>query len=417
MSQNNTQPKNRQSFGQRNSIPRRTPRRAAFLEGLRTGSVEADTTAVSASDAGSKDHIAWFDYAKGICIVLVVMMHSTLGVEKLYGSEGFMHYVISFAKPFRMPDFFFLSALFLPMAMPRNWRHYLDKKVAHFAYFYLIWLVILVVFKAVGKHEFTVPLLWAHFRDAITGPYPALWFIYVLPLFFVVTKALDRLPGWLLLAGAVVLKLAPVHIGWRAVDDYAAHYYVFFVAGYLLSPHIFRLAEYARKHVPLTLLVVSTWALINGALAFSPSPIAGWPTLASLPVVSIVLGLAGAITITAFASLLSLFDVARFIRFCGRNSIVLYLSFTIPMMVTRIILHKTQLITDPGFAALVTWLVAVTMPLGVYLVLRHTPLKFLYVRPSWFGIRYTPNRKVEAGGQGAAVPAPSRGVSLGAPAE
>jgi uncharacterized membrane protein YcfT len=29
--------------------------------------------------------IDWVDYAKGICIVLVVMMHSTLGVEKAPG--------------------------------------------------------------------------------------------------------------------------------------------------------------------------------------------------------------------------------------------------------------------------------------------------------------------------------------------
>lgn len=28
------------------------------------------------------DRVAWVDYAKGFCIIMVVMMHSTLGVEK-----------------------------------------------------------------------------------------------------------------------------------------------------------------------------------------------------------------------------------------------------------------------------------------------------------------------------------------------
>jgi hypothetical protein len=35
--------------------------------------------------------VDWVDYAKGICIVMVVMMHSVLGVELAAGQTGFMH--------------------------------------------------------------------------------------------------------------------------------------------------------------------------------------------------------------------------------------------------------------------------------------------------------------------------------------
>ena len=35
--------------------------------------------------------VDWVDYAKGFCIVMVVMMHSTLGVEQAAGREGWMH--------------------------------------------------------------------------------------------------------------------------------------------------------------------------------------------------------------------------------------------------------------------------------------------------------------------------------------
>ena len=336
----------------------------------------------------SKNHIAWFDYAKGICIILVVMMHSVLGVEKLYGAEGFMHYIVAFAKPFRMPDFFFLSALFLPMAMPRTWRHYLDKKVVHFAYFYVIWLAILMVFKAAGKGQLSFETLWPQLQDAIINPYPTLWFIDILPLFFVVTKLLNRVPGWLLFLSAALLQISVIHTGWRAIDEFAVHYYVFFIAGYLLSPHVFELAKKARENVPITMMTIGLWAIINGILAFTKSPFPGWDTLASLPVISIVLGLAGAVAVTMSAALLSMFDTARFIRFCGRNSIMLYLSFTIPMAVTRLVIHKLHLVEDPGMAALITWLVAVTTPLLVYLVLRRTPLRYLYIRPHWAGLSY-----------------------------
>ena len=64
----------------------------------------------------TKSRIDWVDYAKGICIVLVVMMHSTLGVEKAAGATTWLHPFIDWARPFRMPDFFLISGLFLAAA-------------------------------------------------------------------------------------------------------------------------------------------------------------------------------------------------------------------------------------------------------------------------------------------------------------
>jgi uncharacterized membrane protein YcfT len=81
---------------------------------------------------------------------MVVMMHSTLGVEKAADGVGWMHAVVAFAKPFRMPDFFMISCLFLARVIDRDWQGYLDKKVVHFAYFYLLWLTIQFAFKAPG---------------------------------------------------------------------------------------------------------------------------------------------------------------------------------------------------------------------------------------------------------------------------
>src|ERR1043165_1714477 len=55
--------------------------------------------------------VDWVDYAKGFCIVMVVMMHSTLGVEAAAGQDSWMHALVAFAKPFRMPAFFMISGL------------------------------------------------------------------------------------------------------------------------------------------------------------------------------------------------------------------------------------------------------------------------------------------------------------------
>ena len=77
-------------------------------------------------------------------------MHSTLGVEAAAGKDGWLHYLVEFARPFRMPDFFMISGLFLANVIDRDWRTYLDRKVVHFFYFYLLWMTIQFVFKAPG---------------------------------------------------------------------------------------------------------------------------------------------------------------------------------------------------------------------------------------------------------------------------
>src|SRR6202158_3342525 len=141
------------------------------------------TTAV----AERSTRIDWVDYAKGICIVMVVMMHSVLGVEAAAGQTGFMHLVVMFAKPFRMPDFFLISGLFLSVVIARDWRTYLDRKVVHFAYFYVLWVTIQFGFKA---PSFAADTSWTHvsflYLESFIEPFGTLWFIFLVPVFFVV---------------------------------------------------------------------------------------------------------------------------------------------------------------------------------------------------------------------------------------
>lgn len=102
----------------------------------------AATVTTRLLDAEASAHLAWVDVAKGICILLVVMMHSTLGTGAAMGGEGFLHAVVAFATPFRIPAFFLLSGLFLGRVIDRDWRRYADLRVVHFAYFYSLWVVI-----------------------------------------------------------------------------------------------------------------------------------------------------------------------------------------------------------------------------------------------------------------------------------
>ena len=97
---------------------------------------------------GNDSRLAWVDHAKGICIIAVVMMYSSHHVRQILHTEGWMEYVVRFAQPFRMPDFFLISGLFVARVLDRPWRRYLDTKVVHFVYFYSVWVSLRFLYTA-----------------------------------------------------------------------------------------------------------------------------------------------------------------------------------------------------------------------------------------------------------------------------
>jgi hypothetical protein len=188
--------------------------------------------------------VDWVDIAKGICIIMVVLMHSTLGVEKAVGAEGWLHALVAFARPFRIPAFFLVAGLFLARRIDQPWREYLDSKVLHFAYFYVLWLLIQCTFKC-GIEAERWDLVPLHMLEGLVQPYGTLWFIYLLPVFFVATRLLREAPAGAVLAGAALLQIAPIETGWIVLDEFADRF-IFFYAGYALAPLVFRFAETVR---------------------------------------------------------------------------------------------------------------------------------------------------------------------------
>jgi uncharacterized membrane protein YcfT len=319
--------------------------------------------------------IDWVDYAKGFCIIMVVMMHSTLGVEQAAGREGWMHAAVAFARPFRMPDFFLISGLFLARVIDRDWGDYLDKKVIHFAYFYVLWVTIQFAFKA---PMFAAELGWRgvglSYLEAFIEPFGTLWFIYLLPIFFVAVKATRNLPWWAIWLVGAALEIAHINTGWTVIDEFASRF-VYFYTGYIFASHIFAFAARVQGKPGLALGGLAAWALINGALV-----LAGY---ADRPFVSLGLAFVGAGAVVVIAALMARIDVFQPLRYCGQNSIVIYLAFFLPMAATRIALLKTGIITDLGTVSLLVTAAGVVGALAWYWAVRGTPLRFLFGRPAW----------------------------------
>src|SRR6201993_4317042 len=223
------------------------------------------STATARSTSSTHGRVDWVDYAKGICIVMVVMMHSVLGVELASGKTGFMHLFVAFAKPFRMPDFFLISGLFLPVVIGRDWRIFLDRKVVHFAYFYVLWVTIQFAFKAPA---FAAETSWVHagylYLESFIEPFGTLWFIYLLPIFFVVIKLTRNAPPLLIWSVAALLETARAATGWTVINEFWARF-VYIYSGYLFADHVFALSDRARRYPAQALAALAVRAILEGS--------------------------------------------------------------------------------------------------------------------------------------------------------
>lgn len=365
-----------------------------------------------ASPTAEGERVDWVDIAKGICIVLVVTMHSTLGVEAALGREGFMHWAVAFAKPFRLPDFFLVSGLFLGRVIDRDWRLYADKRVVHFAYFYLLWLLIQSGVKFGQVSDGSVAGFARHLAHSLVEPFSTLWFVYALAVFSIATKLLRRLPGPLLLGLAATLQILPINTSSDFLNKLCERW-VYFVAGYLFAPHVFRLAGWARSHAAPALAGLLAWAFANGALALAPIDRWGATTFAELPVISLLAGLAGAVAVTVTAALIARSPAGRPARYLGSKSLAVYLTFFLPMVFLRLLLSYVWPAGDAGAIALVVTLGAVLFPLLAEVLARGTRLSFLYVRPGWAHLK--PREGAPKARPPAAKPAPAAPAVPAAP--
>ena len=194
-------------------------------------------------------------------------------------------------------------------------------------------------------------------------PFGTLWFIYLLPIFFVVTKLTQRVPAVAILIAGAALEMAKINTGWTVIDEFAARF-VYFYAGYVFANFIFSFARGVQGNVAVALAALATWALVNGA--------ATWSGVASWPVLSMALGLAGCAAVIAVSALLAKMRWLDAIRFCGEHSLVVYLAFFLPMAASRVALLQTGIIADIGTVSLIVTVCGIAGALAIWWASRNT---------------------------------------------
>ena len=102
-----------------------------------------------------------------------------------------------------------------------------------------------------------------------------------------------------------------------------------------------------------------------------------------VPGISLALGLVGAGAVICTGVLLSKFKIADALRYCGQNSIVIYLAFFVFMATARSLLLKFAPYLDLGLVSLLVTSCGVVGSVLLYWATKDTPLKFLFKRPQW----------------------------------
>ena len=277
--------------------------------------------------------LQWVDTAKGISIILVVMMYSVFNVGQDVEGIGAFHYVMGFATPFRMPEFFLISGLFLDQVIARNWRAYADRRVVHYFYFYAVWAVIHIVVKVgiasrdPARCSNISPGPWSSLMaccgSSICSPRSASWSNSPM-------NSRRRAGRYSLSArlpdGAYPDRLVP--------DRPVLRLFRLFLRRLHLRPDDLPDRRLGHGAQGAGALVLAAYAIVNGLLVFSPGyavlPNEIHPGLAALPGIRLTLALAGSLALCVTAAFLS-GSRLQLAGWLGERSLVVYLVFVLPM--------------------------------------------------------------------------------------
>lgn len=168
-----------------------------------------EQTLVRARPAPAASRVGWVDLVKGLAILGVVAHHAIGFAGRLGELPAVLTTLDHHLALLRMPVFFLAAGLFAVSTLRRPWRDVLHRRVALYAWAFVLWSAIgyLVTFVLLPTQRWDGSL--TDYLHLYLVPDTVLWFVYALALYHVVLRALRRVPAWLqLLVTAVASVLA-----------------------------------------------------------------------------------------------------------------------------------------------------------------------------------------------------------------
>ncbi|MBC7872210.1 MAG: acyltransferase [Chitinophagaceae bacterium] len=284
--------------------------------------------------------IDWVDYAKGISIFLVVLIHLFASITNNNQIDVRQYLAIIEGQAFysgTMPVFFLLSGIFITRAIREPIRIYTLDKLRTLAYPYVLWSLITFIATMVAASFTNTSFTPADMLRILYEPVFQFWFLY--SLFIVV-----------MLYGILIhLKFTPVHFLMAATAMFIIY-------------HVFDLSLYSKEVIPYTFLLTFFFAVgavysqqiqnlvarLNTSTVLIMCVVA-WSIWLAVVLSGVITELSwlrtlvkviGMIGILSFAVLLGRFHFITEVQRWGRLSLQIYCAHWLALVAYRIFLFR-----------------------------------------------------------------------------
>jgi peptidoglycan/LPS O-acetylase OafA/YrhL len=259
--------------------------------------------AAAARPAKAADRYRWMDLARGLAIILVIIVHAG-SIWALNGFElpGWIRTIGVAMAPYRIPVLMFLSGILLDRSLKKGLGLFIYGKARNILWPFVVWTIIYCL--AIGEPEKLLGTVW--------GGASYLWYMLFLGLYFTAAIFVARVPHWIVAFYAIALS-AVLPDGTK----YGERLFVlmgFFFFGAFVGQHLEKFTQALANRWTLALVPLaiglSVASATVGALNYSPLY-----TIIILP------------SIAGICSLLYHFQDAALLRplqFVGRRSVVYY---------------------------------------------------------------------------------------------
>ena len=330
---------------------------------------------------GASRRETYIDAVKGFTITLVVLHHVISGIKSSIGYPDWFMEMYQLTVPIRMPLFFMVAGFFVMKSMKKPFRDFLNSKLLHFLYFYLLWNTIDVITRASLSKFTNNNVELSKLLEFLWNPSFTLWFLYSLFWIFLVSYLLVKLRIKPLVQIFVTLIIS-------LVIQYTIYYDLpFFIRNtikffpfFLIGMNYSKIIRYRLANPQLRYLVISGCVFITLAYCklhgyFSDLS----PMLFYLSAVS-----ASIFYLVFFKTLENTFFNYIF-KFVGERSLYIYLMHFIPAAGYRVVFQKLGLGDNLVFLTIVCTLLSVITCIAVYEMLRKFSFsRPLFNRPPWF---------------------------------
>ncbi|MFI6427527.1 acyltransferase family protein [Promicromonospora sp. NPDC050880] len=326
--------------------------------------------------------LAWPDVARGLAIGLVVLYHATNWTWQTGYEVGVLREVNETLRSLRMPLFFTVAGMFAAKWTTVPWSRLARGKLLFFAWVFVLWEPVSLLVRLLTGYYQVADADWGTLGHdlawSLLVPRSELWFIWTLAVFFVIARALRRVPApvQLVLAAAVgawaLAGWEPASLAWRGTAQFA----LFFLAGLHLRPLLERFAE----------RVTWLWAVGAVAVWLGVQVAVRELGLADVPGCYLLANIAGVPAGVTVSVLLSRVPGALGLRWLGARTLPVFVTHTSVVLALLSVLWRNGIwIPAPPsqWLPVALWAAAIAAGLALGELAPRIGARWLFAPPRW----------------------------------